>query len=98
MSTQSLDQVKKRILLEKNSLYRKYGISNMAIFGSYARHEQKQDSDVDIMVEFSKPIGIEFIDLAEELEKILGNKVDLVSKQGIKPKYFDAIKDELQYV
>ena len=70
----------------------------LAIFGSYARGEQKKNSDVDILVEFNKPIGIEFIDLAEELERILKIKVDLVSKNGVKSRYFKEIEDELIYV
>jgi predicted nucleotidyltransferase len=54
--------------------------------------------DIDILVEFRKPIGIEFIDLADELEEILKLKVDLVSKKGIKDKYLKSIETELEYV
>ncbi|MCK6612170.1 MAG: nucleotidyltransferase domain-containing protein [Bacteroidia bacterium] len=71
---------------------------NIAIFGSYARNQQTPDSDIDILVEFNKPIGMEFIDLAEELEKILSQKVDLVSKRGLKESHFRAIQDEISYV
>ena len=49
----------------------------MAIFGSYARGEQRMDSDVDVLVEFNAPIGMRFIDLANDLETILQTKVDL---------------------
>lgn len=70
----------------------------MAIFGSYAREEQTKNSDLDIIVEFNDKIGIRFIDLAEELEKIVGLKVDLVSKKGVKEKYLQEIKSELIYV
>jgi uncharacterized protein len=70
----------------------------MAIFGSYARNEQKKESDLDVMVEFNGNIGIQFIDLAEEIESITGLKVDLVSRNGIKDRYFQAIKSELVYV
>jgi len=82
----------------KKYLFEHYGILNLALFGSYSRYEQSADSDVDILVEFSRPIGIEFIDLAEDLERILELKVDLVSKNGIKPKYFQAIQNDLIYV
>jgi hypothetical protein len=51
-----------------------------------------------IVVDFSKPIGIEFIDLANDLEKLLNRKVDLISKDGIKPKYFREIQPEIIYV
>ena len=70
----------------------------MAIFGSYARNEQVAKSDVDIMVEFNDKIGIRFIDLAEEIEDLIGAKVDLVSKNGIKERYYKTIESDLIYV
>lgn len=76
----------------------KYGLCQLAIFGSYARSQQRENSDVDILVDFNKPIGLEFIDLAEELEQILSLKVDLVSKKGIKEIYFKSIEKDLEYV
>lgn len=71
---------------------------NIAIFGSYGRGQQTKDSDIDILVDFNKPIGIEFIDLADELERILRIKVDLVSRNGVKPDYYKQIETELNYV
>jgi len=53
-----------------------YGISRMGIFGSVARGEQTGESDVDVLVEFGKAVGIEFIDLSYRLEKVLKRKVD----------------------
>ena len=50
------------------------------------------------MVGFSQPIGIEFIDLDDELEKLLDRKVDLVSKAGIRPQYLRAIEPDILYV
>lgn len=76
----------------------KYPIQELALFGSYAREEQTEHSDVDIMVKFAKPVGLEFLALAEELEDLLDEKVDLVSRNGIKEKYYRAIEDELEYV
>jgi len=70
----------------------------MAIFGSFARNEQTDDSDLDLMVEFNDKIGIRFIDLADELEDYIGIRVDLVSRKGLKDRYFRAIKSELVYV
>jgi predicted nucleotidyltransferase len=78
-------------------LQQKYPIAKLALFGSYSRNEQHPESDIDIMVEFSKPVGIEFIDLSFELEKIFGRKVDLVSQKAIKPKYFELLKNDLRY-
>jgi hypothetical protein len=70
----------------------------MAIFGSYSRQEHNDTSDLDIIVEFHDKIGIRFVDLAEEIEDIVGIKVDLVSKNGIKEKYLKAIDTDLIYV
>lgn len=82
----------------KSRLFRDYPIKSMAIFGSYSRSEQNDTSDLDILVEFSDRIGVRFIDLADELENIIGFKVDLVSKKGIKEKYLKSIDSDLIYV
>ena len=82
----------------KPLLEKKYGVKNMALFGSYSRNEASPESDIDVMVEFSKPIGLAFVDLADELEVLLQLKVDLVSRGGIKPKYFSVIEPDLIYV
>lgn len=82
----------------KPELEKKYGISRLALFGSYSRKTPGSESDVDLMVEFSKPPGILFIDLADELEELLNNKVDLVSRKAIKPDYFRYIQPQLIYV
>jgi predicted nucleotidyltransferase len=75
-----------------------YGISRMAVFGSVARGDETPESDIDLLVEFSRPVGIEFIDLGNELEKELGRKVDVVSRRGIKDKYFKEIEKDIIYV
>ncbi len=84
--------------MRKNDLFKRFQIKNLAVFGSFARGEQKNDSDVDILVEFDQPVGIEFIDLANYLESLLKIRVDLVSRRGIKNKYFKRIKKDLKYV
>lgn len=82
----------------KSMLEQKYGVKALALFGSYSRNEATADSDVDVLVDFSKPIGLAFVDLADELEQLLQTRVDLVSRNGIKPKYFQSIESELIYV
>jgi predicted nucleotidyltransferase len=83
----------------KPALEKKYGVKDLAIFGSYSRDTAiPGTSDVDVMVDFSQPIGITFIDLADELEQLLQQKVDLVSCKAIKPKYFNIIEPDLIYV
>lgn len=72
----SLDDIKLILVKSKKSLKSKYKIKSLGIFGSYSRGETKEESDKDILVEFEEPIGLEFIDLADELEQILNHKVD----------------------
>ncbi len=83
----------------KPALEKKYSVKDLALFGSYSRNTAiPGKSDVDVMVDFSQPIGLAFVDLAEELEQLLQLKVDLVSRGGIKPKYFSVIEPDLIYV
>ena len=93
-----LADIKKTLSAQKKRLVKKYPIESIAIFGSYARDEQVEHSDLDVMVEFNGTIGSKFILLADELEEALGLKVDLVSKGGIKERYFNSIKSDLIYV
>jgi predicted nucleotidyltransferase len=94
----SRQEIQDIIQSHKQELFRKYPITEIGIFGSYARDEQTTESDVDILVDYRAPMGIEFIDLADELEELLGMKVDLVSKQGIEKKYLNAVESSLIYV
>ena len=82
----------------KEELFKKYPLKSMALFGSYSRGEETAESDVDVMVELSGPIGIKFIYLNYEIERLLSKKVDLVSKRGIKPGYLSSIESDLIYV
>ena len=84
----SLQEIKSTLSKHKDYLYANYPIKSMAIFGSYSRNEQNIKSDLDIIVEFNGKIGIRFVDLADELEDLIGFKIDLVSKNGIKDKYY----------
>ncbi len=94
----TLQEVKLTLSNHKQRLFTDYPIKSMAIFGSYSRKEQNDNSDLDIMVEFKDKIGIRFVDLADDIENIIGFKVDLVSKKGIKEKYLKAISSDLIYV
>ena len=94
----SLNDIKETLKSNKLRLTEKYGLSLIAIFGSYGREQQTETSDIDILVDFKRPIGIEFIDLANELEKILKAKVDLVSKNGVRPQYLQQIEQDLSYI
>lgn len=79
----------------KPELVEKYHLRTIGLFGSVVREDFSPISDIDIIVEFNKPVGAEFIDLADYLELKLNRKVDLVSKKGIRDKYLKAIKPEI---
>jgi predicted nucleotidyltransferase len=83
---------------QKKELEKKYPISELALFGSYARRDNHDQSDIDILVDFNGRIGIEFITLAHELEDIFHTKVDLVSRKGIKPNYLPLVEKNLIHV
>ncbi|MCC4767483.1 DNA polymerase III subunit beta [Methanosarcina sp. DH1] len=77
-------------------LTQEYNISYLGIFGSYIRKEQKENSDLDILVEFSKePDLLEFVGLKQELSEILGVEVDLVMKSALKPRIGERILEEV---
>ncbi|MES1224344.1 MAG: nucleotidyltransferase domain-containing protein, partial [Bacteroidota bacterium] len=76
----------------------KYFVNSIGLFGSIVRDDFTDESDVDIIVDFSKPIGIEFIDLADYIGSKLSKKIDLVSRNGVKAKYFHQIESEIIYV
>jgi predicted nucleotidyltransferase len=94
----SLEEVRRALSEHKQGLKEGFKIKEIGIFGSYARNEQREDSDVDILVEFEEPIGLQFVDLAELLENILEMKVDLVSRGAIKPNRWKYVEQDLIYV
>ena len=93
-----LGSIKQILLQLKPELKQKYFVNSIGLFGSIVRDDFTDKSDIDIIVDFSKPIGIEFIDLVDFIESKLNKKVDLVSKNGVKPKYFHLIESEIIYI
>ena len=79
----------------KPELVRRYGLRRLALFGSYARGDQREDSDVDILVEVDPSIGLEFVDLADYLEELVGVRAEVVSSRAIKPRNWKVIEQEL---
>ena len=60
-----------------------FGVHKIGLFGSFANGHPDEQSDVDIVVEFDRPIGLRFIELVEYLEKLLGRKVDMLTPRGV---------------
>ena len=95
----NIQDIKEIISSHMEILTKGYHVKNIGIFGSFVRKEASEESDIDILVEFSQPIGlIEFIRLEEYLHEILGIKVDLVAKDGIKPGLEGHIVREVVFV
>jgi len=93
----TLNEVVEILRMHKEELKSKYKIKSIKIFGSYARGEQKETSDIDIIVEFEKyPTLVEFIRIQEELENLLGIKVDLLTEGSISPFIRPFIKETLE--
>lgn len=83
----------------KPELERKYGLKEIALFGSYSRDEQTPESDIDLIVDFKEVNADNFFDIIFQLEDIFPKKkVQVITRGGIKPKYFEAIKPDLIYV
>lgn len=77
----------------------KYGVSELGLFGSYARDDYKETSDIDILVDFSRQIdGFQFIRLAHEMEDLFHHKIDVISRGGIKPQYLPYVEKSLIHV
>jgi predicted nucleotidyltransferase len=94
-----IEQIKKILTSQKDILKNKYNVKEIGIFGSYVNGNYNMESDVDILVEFSKPVGlIKFIKLEEYLKDLLGIKVDLVLRDGIKPALRSNILKQAVYV
>ena len=82
----------------KPFLSEKYGLTELALFGSYSRNEETDLSDIDILVDYQNPMGLKYFDMVYDLEDLFKEKkVQVVSKGGIKPKYFERIKYDLIY-
>jgi hypothetical protein len=60
-----------------------FGVRKIGLFGSFAKGRSDETSDIDMVVEFDRPIGFRFIELVEYLENLLGRKVDVLTPQGI---------------
>ena len=74
-------------------------MKSIGLFGSYAREEARKESDIDILIEFERPIGLfKFMELEEYLSQKLGRKVDLVEKEALKERIKPYVMEEVVYV
>jgi hypothetical protein len=95
----SLKDINEILKEHKEELYKKYKVTEIGVFGSVVRGEQKKRSDIDILVEFEKvPDLLKFINLERYLSRLLKKKVDLVRKKAIRPELKNVILSEVVYI
>lgn len=92
----STKEIIETLRANKSKLVQKYSISELGIFGSFARGDFDEQSDIDILVDFSEKIGgYDYIRLAHEFEDLFNHKIDMVSRRGIKPQYLPFVEKHL---
>jgi len=95
----TLEEIKELIEQNKETLRLQYGVKKIGIFGSFAKGNQKIGSDLDILIEFEKPVGfVRFMRLESKLSELSGMKVELVTKNALKPHIGQNILQEVIYV
>jgi len=83
---------------ENKDKIRRFGVKRIGLFGSYAKGRQRGESDIDILVEFEKGEATleNFLNLGEYLEKLLGKKIDLLTKEGVKSIRIEHIRKDIE--
>jgi predicted nucleotidyltransferase len=96
----TLEEIKKILLEHKEEIRQKYGIIILGVFGSYAMGEQKETSDIDIIVELDRPVGLDFYEFWEYIENLFGTKVDVLTLTALKqkPLLWEKVKENIVYV
>ncbi|MFH1707445.1 MAG: nucleotidyltransferase family protein [Planctomycetota bacterium] len=95
----TLDTIKTSIKANLAQFREEYGLVSIGIFGSQARGDAGRSSDVDILVEFARPIGMfRFLELEERLSDLLNAKVDLVTRKALKPNIGRRILAEVRMI
>ena len=94
----TLDEIKEILQAQKPYLAEKYGVTEVGVFGSYVRGEQRPDSDIDILIELERPPRISLIGLVElqyYLSDVLETEVDVALKKNLKKRIGKRILDEV---
>jgi predicted nucleotidyltransferase len=94
----STSEIENKLHEIKPTLVDKFHVSKIGYFGSFANGRQTTDSDLDLIVEFSQPMGWNFFSLEEFLERSLGIKIDLVTKSALKDRIKESIFNQVKYI
>ncbi len=87
-----------KIIKNNENMIKGYGISSIAIFGSFVNGKPGKNSDIDLLVEFNEPTFKNYFGLKESLQKALGRKVDLLCRDAVKPAVKKSILKEAEWV
>ncbi|MBK8551849.1 MAG: nucleotidyltransferase family protein [Ignavibacteria bacterium] len=94
----SKTELERKLRLIKPELSKKFYVDKIGYFGSFLNNEQREDSDIDILVDFRKPLGWEFFDLQDLLEKELKRKIDLHTTNSLKEQLRETILKQVKYL
>lgn len=84
-------QILQSLREQRDYLAHEFGVSALGLFGSFAKDQANAASDIDLLVEFERPIGLRFVELADYLESVLGRKVDVLTPAGLKAIHREAV-------
>jgi uncharacterized protein len=82
----------------KPILRKDYSVKEIGLFGSFSDDSYTEDSDIDLLVEFERPIGWKYFSLEIYLENIFGRKIDLVTKNALKEQIKERILNQVKFV
>jgi len=91
----------KKIVRDNKAILDRYKVTYIALFGSYVRNEQRQDSDIDFLIEFENPTFRNYIGFLSEMKRLFGDNVDLVCRDALKPRirpYIISEAEEINYM
>lgn len=95
----TLNEIRQILSVQKQSLCTQYQITELGVFGSYARGEQTEVSDVDILVDYeTPPTLVRLVELRDYLSQLFGLKVDIVTKNGLKSRIRERVLAEVVYI
>ncbi|QQL48738.1 nucleotidyltransferase family protein [Mucilaginibacter ginkgonis] len=94
----SVNDIETKLREIKPVLATQFNVSAIGYFGSYATGKFNPDSDLDLLVEFARPVGWNFFTLESFLEKSFGLKIDLVTKNALKERVKEDILSQVKYI
>ena len=95
----TLNEIRQVLSLQKQSICEIYQITEIGIFGSYTRGDETETSDIDILVDYqTAPTLIMLVELRDYLSQLFGIKVDIITKNGLKPRIRERVLAEVVYI